>query len=145
VLGALARNADGRAADALEHLAETVRLAEPEGSVQVVADEGAPMARLLAPLAKRRATPFLRRLLDAATTTRAVEPDQPGLAAPLSARELDVLRLLDSALSGADIARELSISLNTMRSHTKAIFTKLGVTSRPAAVRRAADLGLLGR
>lgn len=145
VLGALARQANGRAPDALEHLAETLRLSEPEGWVHVIADEGAPIARLLAALAKRRATPYLRRLLDAATTTRAADADQTGLAAPLSARELDVLRLLDSGLSGADIARELSISLNTMRSHTKSIFVKLGVTSRPAAVRRASELGLLGR
>lgn len=143
VVGALARLAAGRLADAIDHLAETVRLAESDGWVQVIADEGAAIIRPLAAVAKRASTPFLRRVLDA--TTMAPAPDQAALAAPLSARELDVLRLLDSTLSGADIARELSISLNTMRSHTKAIFSKLGVTSRPAAVRRATDLGLLER
>ena len=60
----------------------------------------------------------------------------------LSARELDVLRLLRSDLSGPEIARELHVSLNTLRTHTQRIYTKLGVRSRREAVRRAAELGL---
>ena len=60
----------------------------------------------------------------------------------LSARELDVLRLLRSDLSGPDIARELLVSLNTVRTHTKNIYTKLGVNNRREAIRRAAELGL---
>ena len=63
----------------------------------------------------------------------------------LSERELDVLRLLGSELSGPEIARELIVSLNTMRTHTKSIYSKLGVTSRRAAVRQANELGLLSR
>ena len=51
-------------------------------------------------------------------------------------------RLLRTDLNGPDIARELSVSLNTMRTHTKSIFTKLGVNTRRAAVRRAEELGL---
>ncbi len=65
------------------------------------------------------------------------------LADPLSHRELDVLRLLDSELTGPEIARELYVSLNTLRTHTKRIFTKLDVNTRAAAVRRAHQLGLL--
>jgi LuxR family maltose regulon positive regulatory protein len=61
---------------------------------------------------------------------------------PLSDRELDVLRLLRSDLGGPEIARELSVSLNTMRTHTKNIYMKLGVNSRREAVRRADELGL---
>ena len=53
-----------------------------------------------------------------------------------------MLRLLRSDLSGPDIARELTVSLNTMRTHTKNIYTKLGVNNRREAVRRAAELGL---
>ncbi|MEZ5177632.1 MAG: LuxR C-terminal-related transcriptional regulator [Acidimicrobiales bacterium] len=60
----------------------------------------------------------------------------------LSDRELDVLRLLRSDLSGPDIARELHVSLNTLRTHTKHIYTKLGATNRREAVRRAAELGI---
>jgi LuxR family transcriptional regulator, maltose regulon positive regulatory protein len=55
-----------------------------------------------------------------------------------------VLRLLATELSGPEIARHLFVSVNTLRTHTKHIFTKLGVTTRRAAVGRAADLGLLG-
>jgi LuxR family maltose regulon positive regulatory protein len=60
----------------------------------------------------------------------------------LSSRELDVLRLLRSDLTGPEIAAELVVSINTVRTHTKNIFMKLGVTSRRAAVRRAGELGL---
>ena len=54
-----------------------------------------------------------------------------------------MLRLLGTDLGGPDIARELTVSLNTIRTHTKAIYTKLGVNSRRAAVRRAEELHLL--
>jgi LuxR family maltose regulon positive regulatory protein len=60
----------------------------------------------------------------------------------LSDRELDVLRLLRGDLSGPEIARELHVSLNTLRTHTKHIYTKLGVTNRREAVSAAARLGL---
>ena len=68
-----------------------------------------------------------------------------GLVDPLSERELDVLRLLATDLDGPAIARELSVSLNTVRTHTKNIYAKLGVNSRRAAVTRAGELGLLSR
>ena len=64
-------------------------------------------------------------------------------AAELSKRELQVLRLLDSDLSAPEIARELFVSYNTVRTHTKHIFTKLEVSTRPAAVRRARERGLM--
>jgi len=62
---------------------------------------------------------------------------------PLSDRELHVLRLLATDLSGPEIASELFVSIHTIRTHTKRIFTKLDVTSRRAAVSRARELGLL--
>ena len=72
-------------------------------------------------------------------------PASQGLIEPLSDRELDVLRLLGSDLDGPEIARELVVSLHTVRSHTKNIYAKLGVNNRRAAVRRAAELDLLSR
>jgi LuxR family maltose regulon positive regulatory protein len=62
---------------------------------------------------------------------------------PLSERELEVLRLLRSELSGPEIAGQLVVSLNTLRTHTKNIFNKLGVNNRRAAVRRAEELDLI--
>jgi LuxR family maltose regulon positive regulatory protein len=65
------------------------------------------------------------------------------LTEPLSPRETQVLHLLDSELTGPQIAADLYVSLNTLRTHTRRIFTKLDVTTRTGAVRRARELGLL--
>lgn len=84
----------------------------------------------------------LRAAPQAATTN---STRKQGLIEPLSAREFDVLRLLGTDLDGPGIARELIVSLNTVRTHTKHIYAKLGVTSRRAAVRRATELELFSR
>ena len=63
-------------------------------------------------------------------------------AQPLTARELDVLRLLRSDLSLREIASELYISYNTVKDHTKSIYRKLGVSSREAATEAGQDLHL---
>ena len=116
--------------------------AEPEGYARVFLDEGEPMTALLRVAATDRA--YARRLL--ATTTTAPRPaGAGGLVEPLSDRELEVLRLLQGDLSGPEIANELFVSVNTIRTHTKNIYAKLGVSTRRAAVHRGADLGLLSR
>ena len=69
-------------------------------------------------------------------------PARHELVDPLSSRELDVLRYLGSDLDGPAIARELGVSLSTVRTHTQHIYAKLGVTNRRAAVRRAHQLNL---
>ena len=88
----------------------------------------------------------------AALVLRAAQRDQAAAAAAgvapsddegLSDRELEVLRLLATELTGPEIARHLFVSVNTLRTHTKHIFTKLDVNTRQAAVRRATELGLL--
>jgi LuxR family maltose regulon positive regulatory protein len=61
----------------------------------------------------------------------------------LSARELEVLRLLATELDDPEIAQRLFVSLNTLRTHTKNIYAKLDVNSRRSAVRRGRELGLL--
>jgi ATP/maltotriose-dependent transcriptional regulator MalT len=65
------------------------------------------------------------------------------LQEPLSVRELDVLRLLVTDLSGPEISAQLFISINTFRTHTKNLYSKLQVNSRRAVVRRAKELGIL--
>lgn len=72
-------------------------------------------------------------------------PESGGAAEPLSVRELEILRYLGSELDGPAIARELSVSLSTVRTHTQHIYTKLGVNNRRAAIRRAHQLGLFSR
>ena len=146
VLRALAHQALGDIPAALGFLDRAVTLAEPEGYVRVFADEGPPMTSLLRAAAKRGARPdYVRRLLAAASGVEHNGPTEQALIEPLSERELDVLRLLGSELDGPAIARELMVSLNTMRTHTKNIYDKLAVTNRRAAVRRAAELNLLPR
>ena len=65
------------------------------------------------------------------------------LLEPLTAREAEVLRYLPTMMSNADIAAELFVSVNTMKSHVKSIYRKLGATQRRDAVRRARQLHLL--
>jgi LuxR family maltose regulon positive regulatory protein len=146
VLRALAHQALGDIPAALGSLDRAVALAEPEGYVRVFADEGPAMASLLRAAAKQGTRrDYVRRLLAAVSGPEHSSPTEQALIEPLSERELDVLRLLGTELDGPAIARELMVSLNTMRTHTKNIYAKLAVTSRRAAVRRAAELGLLSR
>jgi len=146
VVQALARHAGHDPAGALTSLARAVALAEPEGYIRVFLDEGPPMAALLKVAAKEPNAPgYVRRLLGAVVTAEGRAPVDQRLIEPLSERELEVLRLLGSDLDGPDIARELVVSLHTVRSHTKNIYTKLGVNNRRAAVTRAEELGLLSR
>ena len=70
-------------------------------------------------------------------------PAEQPLIEPLSQRELDILRLFKTELSGPEIAQELMVALSTVRTHTKSIYSKLNVNSRRAAVKRAIELGLI--
>jgi LuxR family maltose regulon positive regulatory protein len=143
VLQALARQARGDVPAALASLRRALTLAEPEGYVRIFADEGPPMTSLLRAAAKLPIAPsYVRRLLAAVNKTGDSTPVTQGLIEPLSERELDVLRLLGTDLGGPEIARELVVSLNTVRTHTKNIYAKLGVNNRRAAVRRARELDL---
>ena len=143
VLQALAHQRLGDIPAALSCLERALTLAEPEGYVRVFADEGPPAGSLLRAAGKQGpARDYARRLLAAVSQTRQDSAVRQALIDPLSERELDVLRLLGTELDGPAIARELMVSLNTVRTHTKNIYAKLAVTSRRAAVRRAAELDL---
>jgi LuxR family maltose regulon positive regulatory protein len=158
VLRAEAHQAAGDPDTAFAALEHAVDLAEPDGWVRFFVDAGPTMAGALGDLAVRRpGSDFVRELVHA--TAPAARHDSPGVTAavsssredgeilldPLSDRELDVLRLLGSDLDGPAIARELVVSLNTVRTHTKHIYTKLAVNNRRSAVTRAHQLGLLYR
>ncbi|MBO9600865.1 MAG: LuxR family transcriptional regulator [Cohnella sp.] len=144
VLMALARYKLGDTQGALAPVERALKLAEPEGYVRRFVDEGEPMAALLQEaLARRIAPSYVRQLL----SSFGPRPDRPlimpGMSEPLSEREREVLRLLGTDLSGPDMAGELGVSLNTLRTHTKSIYGKLAVNNRRAAVRRAGELGLI--
>jgi LuxR family maltose regulon positive regulatory protein len=62
---------------------------------------------------------------------------------PLTERETEVLQRLAQALSTEDIADALYLSVNTVKTHLKSIYRKLGTTGRSAAARRARELNLL--
>jgi LuxR family maltose regulon positive regulatory protein len=157
VLQALAHHLQGDLATAQMPLSRALALGEPEGYVRLFVDEGPPMAHLLREVAAHGILPgYVGKLLAAFGQGPVVgqqEAPQPGLAPgsqpltplvePLSQRELQVLRLFKTELDGPQIAGELVISLNTLRTHTKNIYTKLGVSNRRAAVRRAEELALL--
>ncbi len=150
IVQALAHQAQDEQPQALTSLERTLTLAEPEGYVRIFADEGEAMRVLLEPLSRRPSSVccgYAARLLAALAQTVPASklpaiPQNPTLPEPLSDRELEVLKLLRSELSGPEIARQMIVSLNTLRSHTKNIFAKLGVSNRRAAVRRAEELGL---
>jgi LuxR family maltose regulon positive regulatory protein len=144
VLQALALRAQRDVPAALAALRRALEMAEPEGYVRTFLDEGAAMADLLRTMSTQGgAGPYVQRLLGAlGGPEHPVRVDQ-GLVDPLSPRELDVLRLLGTHLDGPDIARQLFVSLNTVRTHTKNIYAKLGVNNRRSAVRRGEELDLM--
>jgi LuxR family maltose regulon positive regulatory protein len=157
MLQALAYHAQSDLPRALASLERALTLAEPEGYVQVFVDEGEPIRLLILDfrlwIEKRKRDQdhnligYIDRLLAAfvrpADIQSTVNNQQSTMIEPLSERELEVLKLLGTELSGPEIARELSVSLNTVRTHTKNIYSKLGANNRRAAIRRAEELDLL--
>ena len=149
---ALVFQAQGDQPQAFAALEHALTLTEPEGYIRVFVDEGEPMRLLLSDLkVKTRAHPlheYIDRILnffpqsaEAISQSKIVNPKSK-IADPLSEREMEVLRQLRSELSGPEIAGRLIVSLNTLRTHTKNIFNKLGVSNRRSAVRRAEELDL---
>jgi LuxR family maltose regulon positive regulatory protein len=151
VLQALALQTQGNISQALASVQRALALAEPEGYVRIFVDEGEPMRSLIEklPRGQNKIFPgYMDKLLAAFPQSLEAMPQskianqKSKIVDPLSERELEVLRLLRTELSGPEIARELIVSLNTLRTHTKNIFNKLGVNNRRAAVRRAEELNL---
>ena len=167
VLQAIAYHAQGDLPAALLPLQHALALAEPEGYVRMFLDEGSSMMELLREASAREIMPdYTDKLLaafEAEQKRSAGESPLPDwqsqhrtggatqvssltlqpLIEPLSQRELEVLRLFKTELSGPEIAHELVIALSTVRTHTKRIYSKLNVNNRRAAVKRATELDLI--
>jgi LuxR family maltose regulon positive regulatory protein len=146
-LGAVAKHQRGDDQAALELVEEALALAEPEGYLSPFLAVGAPLRELL--VRRIRAGTAHRALageLGEALDPRASGPPEQRSALvlePLSDREAAVLRYLPTALSKAEIASEMFVSVNTVKTHMKNIYRKLDVTDRAQAVRRARTLHLV--
>ncbi len=158
-LRALALAASGDADRAVDALAAALTLACPQGYVRVFADEGPPMAALLARLiaAQRSggaaaAVPLgcLARLQRAAGAQdiapgagRGDVTAVPGLVEQLTSRELEVLEMLAAGRSNQAIAGQLVVTLDTVKKHVSHVLGKLGAANRTEAVSRARELSLI--
>jgi LuxR family transcriptional regulator, maltose regulon positive regulatory protein len=127
--------------------------------MRIFVDEGPPMASLLSAAVTQGIMPdYIEKLLAAFPAASAAAPtpgkaDRPPaspvqllgqpLIEPLSARELEVLRLIAQGLSNEAIGARLFLALSTVKGHNRNIFEKLQVQSRTEAVARARELGLL--
>jgi LuxR family maltose regulon positive regulatory protein len=107
--------------------------------LRLFADAGRPAMRLLRAVQHAAPAPYVARLLRA--NSGRLGPDEDPVAV-LSERELDVVRYLPTRLSNAEIAERLFISLNTLKTHLRTIYRKLGVTGRDDAIRRAEEMGV---
>ncbi|MFN2275852.1 MAG: LuxR C-terminal-related transcriptional regulator, partial [Anaerolineales bacterium] len=147
ILQCLACSAMGDDEQALHALEQALVNAEPQEYLRIFLDEDPPMARLLYEAVERGIhREYAGRILSVFTPTR--ESHRPAGAAerliePLSKRELEVLQLLSRGSSNKEVARQLFISLPTVKWHTSNIYGKLGVQNRTEAVAKAGALGLL--
>jgi LuxR family maltose regulon positive regulatory protein len=156
LLQALAQQAFGDIIQALTTIEQALSQAEPEGYIRLFVDEGRPMEELLERLKDKggRMKGYVSQLLTVFKEAKKIHPPslRPGSGQvkitqppvdPLSERELEVLRLLRTDLSGPEIATQLAVSVNTVKTHLKNIYSKLDAHSRYEAVERAKQLDLL--
>ena len=141
---------------ALKILSESLALAEPSGFIRNYVDLGPKMADLLTQLSSQgvsgqsQLSRYITRILAAfpaeaepASIVPGTLPLQNSLVEPLTKRELQTLKYLATQLSTDEIAAEMFVSADTVRSHTKNIYSKLNVHSRFEAVHQAEELGLI--
>ena len=149
MLRALALDAQGNRTQALASLERALLLAAPEDYIRLFIDEGEAMVALLRQAYTRSiASGYVAILLEACGEQGAVvrlpRTEHPGsLVEPLTERERHVLRLLVAGLSNSAMARELVVTVGTVKSHVNHIYGKLGVNSRTQAIARAHTLHLL--
>jgi LuxR family transcriptional regulator, maltose regulon positive regulatory protein len=145
-VAAAASEADGDRVLAARLAERALELAEPDGLRLAIADAAPAIERVLSHLlrygtAHRSLIGEVLELVESGATDLGCPPSP--LREELSARELAVLRYLPTMLTSQEIAGELFVSLNTVKSHLKNIYRKLDADGRRQAVRRARELGLV--
>jgi LuxR family transcriptional regulator, maltose regulon positive regulatory protein len=165
---ALAHQGQGDMTQATTALDRALSLAEPEGYVRSFVDLGAEIRLMISDRRRvlseggglqiekdsdaQHLVQYIDKLLAAFPVSQSAPPISKSeisnlqsaiLPAPLSERELAVLRLIADGLSNQEIAERLIVSVNTVKTHINNIFGKLGVTSRTQALARARGLKLL--
>jgi LuxR family maltose regulon positive regulatory protein len=165
---ALALQALDREEEAIRVVRRCLALTAPEDYIRIYIEKGAPMVRLLKHAKSQGIEPeYIKRLLfafnapsrprgsilpswsqfiyrkDIGRGKREIQPPVKEYVVPLSERELEILRLLESSMNTPEIARELYISVGTVRTHIKNIYRKLEVNGRREAILRAKELGLI--
>jgi LuxR family maltose regulon positive regulatory protein len=154
LIQAIALRRAGRPAQAAEMLSRALLAAAPEGYLRLFLDEEEEVRPLLSPAAEDEPA-FAARLRAAWREVPGEAPAEPEprrepvpvpaveMAAPLTEREEEVLRLLAAGLSNQEIADELTITLGTAKWHVHNVYQKLDVSSRTEAVARAHAWGLV--
>jgi LuxR family maltose regulon positive regulatory protein len=131
-------------ATAARSLSRAIQFAAHERYIRCFLDAGDAMKEALTRCRAGEDAPFIRELIAAfaePARTRSFAPER--LAAPLTPREEAVLAFLPGWLSNREIAAELYVSVNTLKTHLKSLYRKLDATSRHDAVVRSKMLGLL--
>jgi LuxR family maltose regulon positive regulatory protein len=131
------------AGSAFEFLLDALNLAEPQGFIRIFADEGEALIPYLQEQAQRgKMVDYVGEILS--VMGRSIKYGaQTSLTETLSAREIEVLRLLVAGLSNREIAEKLILSLGTVKTHIHNIYGKLDARNRMAAIKRARELELL--
>jgi LuxR family maltose regulon positive regulatory protein len=142
VCRALVCLADGDVRAAESAVLDAVAAAEPDGIRRPFLGRPTVM-KLVAALARERPGSYLQTLLAAERTDASLSAGQARLAEPLTKRELSLLQFLPTRMTNQEIADALYLSVNTVKTHLRSIYRKLGVIDRDAAVERSAELGLL--
>lgn len=141
-------------AEAVDCLGEIVTVFAPAGIYQPILDEGKEVGPLLVAFqnraervgGSRELMPYMSNLSAAWKSRYETEPREvsaSAVAESLSPRESDILRLIAEGLSNKEIAKDLAIAPETVKSHIKHIFIKLKVERRAQAISRAQILGLV--
>ena len=146
LVDAIARDALGQAAGASASLERALDVAEPPGLIRPFTALGSP-ARSLLRRQLRNGTlhrSFVMELLERLEPAGSARPVATPLLEALSEKELGVLRFLPTMMPNREIASEMFVSVNTVKTHLKHIYRKLDVTDRRQAVDRARELQLLG-